>query len=311
MNRIERVLAALKNEPVDHVPISFWFHFPGNHIAGRRMAEAHIEYYRKCRPDFIKVMNDNPYYMPATLPVIENPSDWTRLEKAPPTAAGFQAQLDGLRILKKELGNEVLFITTIFNPYNYGNKISRDQVKKHIREKPEAVKQGMQVIAESLADFSLACIEAGAAGVYYSAQAGGEEIFTAEEHREFIKPFDLVVLKAVAGRAPFNLLHICSEKTHFENYQDYPADAVNWAATLPGQMRLSEGKKFFNKPVVGGLDNNGVIVSGPEDAIRQAVRDAIDQGGREGLLLGANCTVPSDIDLNNLIVARAEAVSIG
>ena len=310
MNRIERVLAALKNEPVDHLPTSFWFHFTGNQIAGKRMAKAHIDYYRKCQPDFIKVMNDNPYYMPNTLPVIEQASDWARLEKVPPTAAGFQSQLDGLRILKDKLGDEVLFVTTIFSPYNFGNKISRDQVEKHIKENPNAVKQGMQVIAESLADFSLACIEAGAAGIYYSAQAGGEEIFSAQEHLEFIKPFDLVILNAVDGKAPFNLLHICSEKTHFDNYRDYPADAVNWAVTLPGQLSLSEGKKFFNKPVVGGLDNNGVLVSGPEDAIRKAVKDVIEETGREGILLGANCTVPSEINLDHLISARSEAVSL-
>jgi uroporphyrinogen decarboxylase len=310
MNRIERVLAALKSGPVDHVPTSFWFHFSGNHIGGRRMARAHIDYYQKCQPDFIKVMNDNPYYMPNTLPAIEEASDWARLEKVPPAAALFQAQLDGLKILKNKLGDEVLFVTTIFSPYNYGQKISRDQVHKHIKENPEAVKQGMQVIAESLADFSLACIETGAAGIYYSAQAGGAETFTAPEHLEFIKPFDLAVLKAVDGKAPFNLLHICSEKTHFDNYKDYPADAVNWAVTLDGQLSLSEGRKFFNKPVVGGLDNNGALMTGPEEAIRKAVSDVIDETGREGLLLGANCTVPSDINLENLISARSEAISI-
>lgn len=28
MNKIERVRAALRGEPVDRIPASFWFHFP-------------------------------------------------------------------------------------------------------------------------------------------------------------------------------------------------------------------------------------------------------------------------------------------
>ena len=58
MNKIERVTSALKGEEVDRPPFSFWYHFGLQHMAGRKHAEAEVDFYRAYDLDFLKVMSD-------------------------------------------------------------------------------------------------------------------------------------------------------------------------------------------------------------------------------------------------------------
>jgi len=306
MNKIERVLAALRGQPVDRVPASFWFHFPANQRAGHAMAEAHLRYYRAADPDFLKVMNDNGYPL-LGVDAIRTPADWRKLRPAPLSSQQFQDQLAGLRELVEVLGDEALLVTTIFNPYAVGNDLSGRQVTEHLKADPQAVSAGLATIAEALARFAEACIQAGAAGVYFSAQGGEVDRFTAGEHAQFIKPHDLTVLRAAeAAGARFNLLHICGANLRLDAYADYPAHAVNWAPQL-GNLSLSQGRALFRRTIVGGVDQRGPIVDGSREQIEAEVRAAIAEMGKIGFMVGAGCTVPDDIDIAHLVWAR-EAV---
>lgn len=307
MNKIERVRAALEGREVDRVPASFWFHFPPDQRAGHAMAEAHLRYYRAADPDFLKVMNDNGYAL-LGIEEIKTPSDWRHVRPAPLSSRPYQDQLDGLKEIADAVGHEVLLVTTIFNPYATGNDISGRRVTDHLREDPESVSAGLAAVAESLAEFARACIEAGAAGIYFSAQGGEATRFTEEQFVSYIKPHDLAVLRAAeeAG-ATFNLLHICGESIRLPLYADYPAHAVNWAPQL-GNLSLSEGKALFQRAIVGGVDQRGPIVTGPRSAIETEVHRALDEMGTVGFMVGAGCTVPSDIPIEHLVWAR-EAVT--
>ncbi len=306
MDKIERVRAALRGDPVDRVPASFWFHFPPEERAGRAMAEAHLRYYHAADPDYLKVMNDNGYALTG-VDAIRTPADWRKLRPAPLTSQPYQDQLHGLRRLVDTLGGEVLLVTTVFNPYATGNDISGDRVTEHLKADPQAVSAGLATIAESLAGFSRACLEAGAAGIFFSAQGGEAERFTEEEFTGYIRPHDLAVLRAAeeAG-ATFNLLHMCGPHIRLEAYADYPAQAANWAPQL-GNLGLGQGRELFRRTVVGGIDQRGPIVSGTPEEIRAEVRRAIAEVGRTGFILGAGCTLPPDVPIRNLVIAREAA----
>lgn len=311
MNKIELINAVLAGEKPKRIPASFWFHFDKDKIAGEAMAQAHLDYYYACDVDFLKVMNDNRYDMPPEMPVIEKPEDWAKLPKNPVSSPNYQKQISGLKILAEKLKDEAYFITTIFDPMATGNYISNRKVIEHLRENPSATMKGLHAIAESLADFAAACIEAGAAGIYYSAQAGGIQKMTCEEHLRYMRPLEMIIWDAASSKGIFNLLHLCGPGMYFDNYRNYPFDVVNWAVGEPGNFSIAEGKEFFKKPGCGGLDNNGVIVSGSKEAIKQAVQKALNEGGETNFILGANCTVPSDINLDNIrsaiMTARAES----
>ena len=78
---------------------------------------------------------------------------------------------------------------------------------------------GLAAIAESLAGFSAACIEAGAAGIYFSAQGGDASRFTAEEHLQLHQAARRHRAGGgYRGGRHCNILHICGRGIRFDHY---------------------------------------------------------------------------------------------
>ncbi len=299
MNKIERVRAALVGAEVDRVPASFWFHFTPDKARGEASVKAHLDYYRESGVDFLKVMNEHPYQANVS---IETPVDWTRVRPAPLGAPFYQKQLDEIKRIVDELQGECLVITTIFGPFASGNHAGNRMVAEHLKADPESVNQGLAAIADSLAEFAVACVDAGASGIYYSAQGGEEDRFTEEEFLRYIKPHDLTVLDAVKDHGEFHLLHICKDRIRLQAYADYPGHAVNWAATK-NNLSLTEGRELFKRTIVGGMDDRGIMVNGSPEEIQAAAREVIADFGATGFILGADCTLPTDIPVDNIRTA--------
>ena len=68
---------------------------------------------------------------------------------------------------------------------------------------------------------------------------------------------------------------------------------------------MKEGKEIFNSCVCGGFDNNaGTLISdGTIDELVAYTKEIIATAGREGLIIGADCTIPANTD-----IARLEAI---
>jgi uroporphyrinogen decarboxylase len=191
---------------------------------------------------------------------------------------------------------------TVFGPFASGNHASSNLVTEHAKLDPAAVSAGLAAIADSLGEFALACVGAGAAGIYYSAQGGEIDRFTEEQFLSTIKPHDVAVLSRAMTVGEFHLLHICKDRVRLSLYADCPSHAVNWAASKhnPG---LKEGQQIFQRTVVGGMDDRGVIAFGTEGEIHRAVRALVDEVGTRGFMVGADCTVPTDIPIANIRAA--------
>ena len=64
MSRTERVMAAVRGEPLDRLPVVFWHHFRPEG-SGRAMAEATLRFFDdEFDLDLAKVMPDLPYPFP-------------------------------------------------------------------------------------------------------------------------------------------------------------------------------------------------------------------------------------------------------
>lgn len=99
----------------------------------------------------------------------------------------------------------------------------------------------------------------------------------------------------------YNLIHICGYMGCHNDlrwHKDYPAKAINWAAFFEG-VPMEEGEEIFDhRCVIGGFDNNadGVLYSGTKEEVQAETRAILDKAGTCGVILGADCTVPKDID---------------
>ena len=320
MNKIERVRAALAGRPVDRVPASFWTHFEPQAANGKAMARAHIDFYRSTNPDFLKVMNDNPFEL-VGIERVSTPSDWLRLKPNSRKSRVRQDYLDGLKEILDAIGQECMVIVTMFNPFATANDnmsgtldfsdAGFQAITNHLREDSRSTCAGLRTIAESLTEFTSDCIELGASGLFLSSNGGERDRFNASQFSEYIAPDDCQILQAaIDAGSEFNLLHVCGSSLRLESYAKYPAHAVNWA-TQASNPSLKQGRELFSQTLVGGLDQAGAITSGSFDNIAYEVSVAIAEAGRLNFILGAGCALESNVPAANLIAARQAVLHAG
>jgi uroporphyrinogen decarboxylase len=151
---------------------------------------------------------------------------------------------------------------------------------------------GLATIAETLAAYARACVEAGADGLFYATNLARGDGLTPGECRRFQRPHDLRVLGAVA-QAPFNLLHVCGPAVHFDEFADYPVTAFSWAPGA-GNPSLAEVHRRTGRAVVGGLPAKPEIASMSETDIAARGKRAVDEMHGRALLLGPDCSINPD-----------------
>jgi uroporphyrinogen decarboxylase len=197
---------------------------------------------------------------------------------------------------------------TLYSPFMCaGHATSQALVTDHLNREPEKVRKGLEIITDSLLGFVRECIRLGVDGFYTSTQGGEAGRFTeAHVFDEYIKPFDLVLMEEANRICPFNILHVCDyhlDYGDFSRFLDYPGTVVNSPLKL-GARRLTprQASELFKRPYMGGLDRKGILTSGAPEQIRQAVRAVLEQAPPR-FILGADCTVPSEIPWENLRIA--------
>jgi uroporphyrinogen decarboxylase len=337
---------ALNNRETERVPVGFWFHFAGerefyqgleDEAVVRKNRDGHLRFYETFKPDFVKLMSDGFFGYPNA--AIANAKSARDLAKIRPIGADhpwFEKQVSLIKELTAKFGSEVLTFYNIFGPATTlkfslgkggdGNRALADL----IIEDPKAVRRALGVVAHDLALLaSRAIAEGGADGIYLSVQNIQDERISPAVYRSVIAPSEKAVLKAAnrAGKASIsgkpgsanaarvgaaNILHICGyegSRNDLSLYRDYDAKAVNWAVTVEG-VSLAEGKRLFgDKAVIGGFANGkgSLIHAGTREAVEAYTDGLLSGTGRRGVIVGADCTVPSDIDLSRLEWVRARA----
>jgi len=302
MDKIERVVNALRGEDVDRPPFGFWYHFGLQHLRGGAHAEAELEFYRAHDLDFVKVMNDYPYPLPDGLDVVDSEDDWKRLEPVKASDPAWDEQLLALSKISAKIGKEALFIETIFSPWTTARRLARSSglpaARRHF---PETTLAAMDNISTSLANYAREAVDRGAAGIFLSLGAATDTVMSAEEYNVWGRPFDLKILDAVR-EAPFNVLHIHGTRIHFDSLLDYPVSAINWSHNTTAPT-LKEGLVKSGKTVMGGINETTAShVSAPE--IFQQVVDTMQEIGSRHLIVTPGCSIPTDTPVRNMSAVK-------
>ncbi|MDR2617885.1 MAG: uroporphyrinogen decarboxylase [Treponema sp.] len=329
MNKRDLVWKTFHNEKTGAVPVGFWFHFAKDELEdvfqnpGIRdiNIEGHRKFFRDFKPDFLKIMTDGYFRYPNE--IFNNARDVSDLKGIKPIKADhpwIQEQVRFAKDIAAEFGGEVLTFYTIFSPATIF-KFARQETAKDpdtiladfmLKDKA-AVLQALKTVSEDFAFLARAVIsEGGVDGVYFSTQDVRDPRISAELQRECLAPGDFSVLESANAAGGLNILHICSYAGHHNEaarYRDYPAQVINWAASLEN-LSLREGKKIFGrKPVIGGFDNTsaGVLYRGSRAEIEAETDRILNDAGTVGIALGADCTLPRDISLEHLNWVRERA----
>jgi uroporphyrinogen decarboxylase len=309
MSQRARVLAALRGQPVDRVPISFWLHNFATENSARGLADETLRLEREFGWDYLKPQSraqgfaemwgltyrpsgqrDVPYSVTRT-PLAAG-ADFAGLQPADPSSGALGEQLEALRLIRAALGPDRPIIWTVFSPLMVAQYLiegGRTRLFELARSEPASLERGLEAICQTLERYARLCLEQGADGLFYATNLATADLTTAEECRRFQRPHDLRILAAVRS-APFNLLHICGDGILLDQFVDYPATAFSFAQS-PANPSLAEVQRRTGKAVVGGLPGKpGIMALSPERIAEQA-RTAIRELGGRWLLLGPDCSV--------------------
>lgn len=325
MSKRELVLNAFNNQEVERVPVGFWFHFAADAFFDsseetvKRNIAGHQKYVDEFHPDFLKLMSDGFFGYPnEAIKKIKIAADLDRIEKED-AGKWIQGQVDLVRELTGRFQKEVASFYNIFAPATYlslllesaGNELTVAQLAK---ENPKGLARVLDLIAKDVALLSRRVIaEGGADGIYLSVR--NIDGVGKEDYLNVIAPSELAVLENANAVSRYNILHICGYEGHrndLSTYVDYPARIVNWAVTVEN-VSLSEGKKLFGgKAVIGGFNNttDGVLYKGSKEEIEAETAGLIADAGTTGVILGADCTIPSDTPLEHLSWVREKAKEV-
>ena len=325
MTRRERVMAALRGEPVDRVPLAFWLHNFATENSAKGLTEETLRLHQRFDWDFLKPQSRaqcfaemwgltytpsteqaRPYTVTRT--PIEDAAGLAALRPADPTTGALGEQLEALRLIRAAVGPELPIVWTIFSPLMvlpFLVRGGRDAALALVRSAPRETASAFDAMAETLSAYARACLAAGADGLFYATNMATTSLVSADECRRWQRPYDLRVLDAVPT-ALFNLLHVCGAGIHFDEFADYPVTAFSWAA-VPGNPSLETVHACTGKAVVGGLPAKPEIASMEADELVRRGRRAIDEMHGRWLLLGPDCSINPDTP-EPLLEAVAAAV---
>ena len=142
-------------------------------------------------------------------------------------------------------------------------------------------------------------------GIYYCVQNIQSPKYGKETYDKYIRPTEFELLDFANKYSKYNILHICGYAGHKNNllyYKDYKAGAYNWASFIEN-ISVEEGRKIFNaKCVIGGFANSpGTLIdTGSDEELAEYAQKLISSNGYKGYVIGADCSVPNDIDDNKL-----------
>jgi uroporphyrinogen decarboxylase len=309
--------------------------------------DGHRKFYREFQPDFVKIMTDGFFAYPNDVfKKAKSLAEFKAVKPLGADHPWIRKQIEFAKTLTAEFGREVLCFYNVFSPATLfkfsrisaigdsspspGAENPQDRLLADFIEADRAGKSlagtgqdlagtgqdlagAFAAIASDFAALARGVItEGGADGIYYSVQDVADPRIDNATQKAVLAPADHAILEAANKAGGLNILHICSYAGHsneLSHFVDYPAQVINWASCFEG-VSLGTGKKLFGgKPVIGGFDNTkeGILYSGSRKEIEDETRRLLCESGRLGVVLGADCTLPRDIDYSRLEWVRQAA----
>lgn len=322
MSKRELVLKAFHNEDTERIPVGFWHHFLNEkdfnagldhpdlyeeNIAGHRRFKEEFD------PDFVKIMTDGFFFLPFDFTEIKKVADLRKLKTLPEDHPWFARNEELARDVRNIYGQDILLYFNIFSPLSQlSNGLRsahptalRNLALEFLKEDPAAVGEALTLIAENIGILVRKVVKEGLAdGIYLSVSNPNRQI-PAEIYADFVSPGEKKILAQAKELIPDHILHICGyagNKNILSVYRDYDASVINWAVHAEG-LGLKEGKEYFGgKAVIGGFENTkeSVLYKGSREEVEAYTEELVASVGRKGVIIGADCTVPADIEAERL-----------
>ena len=312
MTKRERVMAAVRGNQVDRVPVSLWLHNFATENSAETLTAETLRLAHRFDWDFLKPQSRAQCfaemwgfrYMPSreratpytvTRAPLTTAEDLLRLEPADPRTGALAEQLQALRAIRKAVGSETPIIWTVFSPLMVLPFLlagGRSAAVSLLRSQPAAVDHALNAMTETLAAYARAAVAEGADGLFYATNMATQELSTAAECRRFQRPS-----RSADSRAgPECALQPAPRLRHrnsLRRVRRLSRDSLSWAI-VPGNPSLTEAHRRTGRAVVGGLPAKPVIRTLEPAEITARGRQAIAEMHGRHLLLGPDCSIDPD-----------------
>lgn len=323
MTSRQRVLAALKREPVDRTPVCnptsvatvelmdlVDAPFPDANRDPERMARlaatGHTELgFDTIMPVFTIIQESSAlgckiqWEEKDNWPTVKMSEPiWSKLEdiKIPPdlvTHPDTRCVIDAITILKKEFGDDVAIIGKTMGPWSLGYHCFG--VEKFLLlsvDDPDRTMQCLDRMQEVTIEFGKAQIEAGADALTLPDHATGDLVsgeyykrFLQDMHTEFAEKFEVPIILHICGRTVDRMGYIAQTGLAAFHYdsKNEPAESME---AVNGGISL-----------VGNINNPETLYSKGPDQVREEVFKNLDARVH---LVGPECAIPLQAPLENL-----------
>lgn len=326
MTSRERVLNAMNFLPVDRPPFSFWFHFLKdesivNAVKNPDLLEqsyqGHSNFINEVKPDFVKIMSDGLFHYPGIdLGSIKRVADLNGIREPDDNDPWIIANVKHVsRVVA--LNPDLCYFYNIFSP-SMLLRIFTGEEKYFALYHEDKIKlaNALVIMGRGISKMvTHVLMKSGADGIFFCAQNTNIHRLSDEEYATYFRPSDHIVLDSANALKKNNILHVCGyegRRNNLEQWSDYKCKAVNWACNVE-KVSLSEGKHIFkNRAAIGGFDNtiNGALYIGIKQQIEDITERIVNDFGKIGLLVAADCSLPYDINPQHLIWVREKLESI-
>lgn len=326
-NKKQLVLDAFNNKETERVPVGFWFHYAENELKStydfpeyrKQNLEGHKKFVKEFQPDFVKLMSDGYFFEPETakfLSGVKSASELYNLKPISKDDKWIRDQVSLVKELTSTFGADLFTAYNVFAPataLKWGSGKGDKGLAQWLKEDKDAVIYALSVISANTQILAKAVIEEGKAdGIYLSVQSIQDPSVSPDLYAEVITPTETAILAAANSVGGINLLHVCGyegAKNNLNFFKNYPAKVINFASVVEG-VSVKAGKEIFKgKAVIAGFANtkDSLLYKGTKEEIQAETKRILSEAGRTGVILGADCTVPKDIDWQRLEWVREAA----
>ena len=299
MSRKERVMSVIRGEKPDRTPVCFWHHFGA--LEPAETVKAHLRWLEESGQDILKMMCDEFFIYP--LGGAEDPESYLALAPQGRDSYYVRGQVERAAQINEALKGEVVTFYNAFSPYaTLKHAIGQDKAVDLIRHHPDAARHLLDIIEEDTVYIIEGVLkESGTTGMMLCLQGAEEGLFDDQEYETFLRRGEMSIVTAADRCSKINLLHLCGWDgipDRLERWKDYPGCIVNWDVDVE-HVKLADGKAYFpGRTLLGGFNNRpgSLLQTGSREEVQNFTRDLIRTAGPEHYIIGADCSLPADID---------------
>lgn len=308
MNHRQRLETCISGKDIDRPPVALWRHFPVDDQDPTSLARSILEFQSAFDFDFVKVTpassfcvkdygvvdvwKGNPEGTREYLDYpVKSPVDWAKLTRLSPQEGSLGNQLKCLQSILHEVDRATPVVQTVFDPMSQAkNLVGRENLFVHLRQSPDALLNGLEILTENTLSFIRECVNMGIDGIFFAIQHAQSSLLSVEEVKKFVLPFDEMIINHISDLW-LNVLHLHGKDIYFDIIPKNGFAIVNWhdQETPPS---LPSAKLSFPGAVCGGLKQWETLVYGTPALAKTEAAQAIHSTRGERFILGTGCVLP-------------------